>query len=302
MKILLLSGGASNEREVSLRSGANMEAALIKAGYEVVRRDPAETGFDLSTETKGVDMVFPILHGSGGEDGVLQTQMEALKVPFLGCGSSASKLTFNKVEYKKCLAEHGILTPNWQVVEPNDFAESGLARESFVLKPIEGGSSIDTFIVHNPSGQKLDFSEPLGRYGSMLLEELVEGQELTVGVLGDEALPVILIIPPSGEEFDYENKYNGKTQEITNPEEVPKAVQAEAQKLALKVHMLMGCRHMSRTDLIVTPGGSIYVLETNTIPGLTEQSLFPKAAMARGIKLSHLAQCLVSLVEGDFSS
>jgi D-alanine-D-alanine ligase len=297
VKILLLAGGKSNEREVSLRTGDNIEAALSKAGYDILRLDPANKDFDLAKVVADVDLVFPILHGEGGEDGVLQAEMERLKVPFLGSGSEVAKLTFNKVAYKKRLAEHGILTPNWQVVNLDDFGEAGLIHQSFVLKPIQGGSSIDTFIVHNPRHQALNFQEPLRRYGSMLLEELIEGQEITVGVLGHEALPVILIIPPPGEEFDYDNKYNGKTQEITNPRQVPAKLQKDAQELALKVHRLMGCRHLSRTDIIVSPSGSLYVLETNTIPGLTKQSLLPKAAHAKGLEATDLVEKMVMLTQ-----
>jgi D-alanine-D-alanine ligase len=295
MKILLLAGGRSNEREVSLRSGDNIEAALRKSGHDVRRLDPADKDFVLAEAVAGVDVVFPILHGEGGEDGVLQAELEKLNLPFLGSGSEAARLTINKLEYKKRLADSGILTPEWQMVNADDVREAGLIHQPFVLKPIEGGSSIDTFIVHDPQRQALDFEEPLKRYGSMLLERLIEGQEITVGVLGDEALPVILIIPPSGEEFDYENKYNGKTQEITNPKQIPAGLQKEAQELALRVHRVMGCRHLSRTDIIITPGGSLYVLETNTIPGLTEQSLFPKAALGQGMEISDLVEKMITL-------
>jgi D-alanine-D-alanine ligase len=295
MKILVLKGGSSNEREVSLRSAANIESALEAEGHEVISADPTDQGFNIEALVEGVDAVFPILHGKGGEDGALQADLEKLDVPFMGSRSEASSLTFDKIRYKQFLSENGVLTPNWQVVDVDTFEDAGLKEQSFVLKPIEGGSSIDTHIVHNPLHQALDFSEVLRRYDKMLLEELIEGQELTVGVLDDTALPVILIVPPVGEEFDYENKYNGKTQEIVNPEDVPQDIQDEAKAVALRIHQLTGCRHISRTDFILAPSGSLYVLETNTIPGLTEESLFPKAASAHGYDMKKLVSHFVKI-------
>jgi len=299
--ILVLGGGASNEREVSQRSSSNVAEALKAAGYHVTTADPAAPGFDLAHLSKSVDAVFPILHGAGGEDGVIQTNLEHLNLPYLGSDPAACKITFNKVRYKELLAENGHLTPNWEVVNQANFEASDLTSESYVLKPTHGGSSLDTFIVHNPRHQLIDagaYAGAFDRYGKMLVEELIEGQEITVGVLDDTALPVILIIPPSGKEFDYENKYNGKSQEITDPPQLPPDIQAKAKQLAAEIHQLTGCRHFSRTDMIVTPSGSIYTLETNTIPGLTKQSLFPKAAAAAGYDLpklmDHFARAVIS--------
>ncbi len=298
MKILVLQGGFSNEREVSLRSGKNVTYALKRSGHRVVTADPSDIGFNINVLSRDVDVIFPILHGAGGEDGSIQLELERLGKPFLGPGSEAAKLNFDKVKYKERLAEHGILTPNWEIVDCTTFAASSLARKSYVLKPISGGSSIDTFIVHNPQHQSINqnrLDDAFKAYGEMLLEELIEGQEITVGVLDIQALPVILIIPPGGEEFDYINKYNGKSQEITNPPMVATGIQEKAKNLAIKIHELTSCRHLSRTDMIIAENGAIYTLETNTIPGLTEQSLLPKAAAAGGIDMPTLVDRLVEM-------
>lgn len=299
-RILVLQGGTSSEREVSLRSAANVIEQLKKLGHEVMIADPAEANFDLAKLARESDMVFPILHGAGGEDGVLQGLLEQMGKPFLGSGSEACELTFDKGLYREFLMEYGVLMADGEVVNTAEFKRSERRHAPYVLKPVDGGSSVDTVLVRDLATEPDEayFAELFARHPAMLIEELIKGQELTVGVLGDRALPVILIVPPQAENFDYENKYNGRTQEIVNPTEVPANVQERAQGLALRLHRLTGCRHVSRTDMIVRPDGTIYVLETNTIPGLTAQSLLPKAAAAAGYDMSALVECFVQMTKG----
>nr|AIA14737.1 D-ala D-ala ligase C-terminus [uncultured bacterium] len=295
MNVLVLAGGSSSEREVSLRSGANIEQSLRGLGHMVVTADPSGPDFNLKQLIAGIDAVFPILHGAGGEDGVLQEELEKLDVPFLGSGSKSSKLAFDKFAHKKLLVEKGILTPGWEMVDDRSFSGSQLARQPYVLKPFDGGSSVDTFIVRDPTNPPSGINRALEGHGKMLIEELIEGNELTVGVLGDESLPAILIVPPEGEEFDYENKYNGKTKEIVNPDTVSTNLQQQAQALALRVHQITGCRHFSRTDFMLSQSNQVYVLEINTIPGMTSESLFPKAAAAAGHDMNALTKKLLEL-------
>jgi len=297
MKILVLGGGRSYEREVSLRSAANVTEALRAGGYEVMDADPGAVDFDMAALAADCDAIFPILHGAGGEDGTLQLQLESLNKPFLGSGAKACALTFDKERYRTFMAEHDVRVPRGEVVDVRGFRTSELRRNPYVLKPVDGGSSVDTLILHDLAREPDDtyFDRLFSRHPQMLLEQLIVGQELTVGVLGDEALPIILIVPPTGEEFDYENKYNGRTQEIVDPEQVPEAVKKRAQELALQLHRLTGCRHLSRSDFIVTPEGELYVLETNTIPGMTAQSLFPKMAAKAGVDMVALAKRFVTM-------
>jgi D-alanine-D-alanine ligase len=299
-RVLVLQGGDSSEREVSLRSAANVVRQLETLGYPVTVADPASEDFDLAKLTADCDVVLPILHGAGGEDGVLQRQLETLGVPFLGAGSAACELTFDKAAYRKFITGQGIWMAEGEIVNREQFQASRLRQAPYVLKPIDGGSSVDTVILHELAAEPSPayFDDLFARYGTMLLEELIEGQELTVGVLGDTPLPIILIVPPSDETFDYENKYNGRTQEIVNPKQVAPEVQKNAQTLALQLHRLTGCRHLSRSDMIATPDGKLYVLETNTIPGLTEQSLFPKMAAATGMDIAALVKCFVDMAKG----
>jgi D-alanine-D-alanine ligase len=296
MRILVLSGGISNEREVSLRSGANIVNALKQTTHKFIVADPSSKDFNLEKAAIDCDMVLPILHGKGGEDGIIQKQLERLNIPYLGSDYRSCDLTFNKVKFKEKIAQHGFLTPNWHIVNQQAFQASELRHKPFVLKPIEGGSSIDTHIVHNPAHISFDVDKIFSNYDELLLEELIMGQEVTVAMLDKQPLPIILIIPPNGEEFDYENKYNGKSQEIVAPSEVAIEKQQEAQSITAKIHELVGCRHLSRTDIIISADGLMYVLETNTMPGLTEQSLFPKAAQQAGLGIEKLIEKFLSLV------
>lgn len=293
--VIILAGGNSDEREVSLRSGAAVAKALKKAGHQVDQLDPVD-GLDmLLPELKQADVVFPALHGKGGEDGVLQKFLEDNNIPYVGPDSHASALCFDKAQYTELLQEKGMPVPNTELVKYQEYLRSDLRRKPFVIKPNDGGSSIDTFIVRQPSeADEVSIKEAFGRHEILLLQELIEGDEITVAILGDVPLPAIEIIPPQGGEFDYENKYNGQTQELCPPVHVSEPLQASARDLALQIHRLTGCRDMSRTDIIVTSSDQLYILETNTIPGLTDQSLLPKAAGEAGYDMPTMCDKLVS--------
>jgi D-alanine-D-alanine ligase len=289
-RVLVLSGGISSEREVSFRSGKAVSAALESKGYEIVMHDP-QTGTD---NLPAADVAFPALHGLGGEDGAIQIALELAKIPYVGSDVAASKLCFDKAAYKKALQAAGLPTADSEIVTSQSIWQSPLITKPFVLKPIDGGSSIDTFIIRDTANApKAAIEASLQRHPRMLLESLIEGLEITVGVLDTMPLPAVEIIPPSEGEFDYENKYNGKTQEICPPTHLDETTHARAQELALKAHQLTGCRDLSRTDMIVQDDGSIVILETNTLPGMTDQSLYPKAAAAAGVPMADLVDRFV---------
>ncbi len=293
-KVIVLSGGTSNEREVSLRSGKAVAEALKTSGYDVQVLDSNCT----DEELKSGDVVFPVLHGVGGEDGQTQARFDSLGIKYVGSGAESSKLCMDKGAYRQKMVSAGFLMAEGEVVDAEMFQASPLAKAPFVLKPISGGSSIDTFIVRNV--ESFDMSTTYSafeRNQTMLLESLIEGVEVTVGILGDQALPVIEIIPPENGEFDYENKYNGETQELLPPPHVSEELQVIVQDLALKAHQAANCRDFSRSDFIITNNGDCYLLETNTIPGMTDQSLFPKMAKHNGIDMPELCSRLVKLAQ-----
>lgn len=293
--IIVLSGGNSDERAVSLRSGAAVAKALQAKGHSVQTIDPTKGLDSRITELKAADVVFPALHGQGGEDGVLQKFFEDNAIRYVGSDSQSSTLCFDKARYTILLKENGFLVPDTELVDFAQYKASNLIKKPYVLKPNDGGSSIDTFVVREPENRdQAAISDAFERHGAMLLQELIMGPEITVAVLNDRSLPVIEIIPPADQEFDYENKYNGNTQELCPPLSVNSEVQVKAQALSSKIHELTGCRDMSRTDIIVGANDELYVLETNTIPGLTDQSLLPKAAAAAGIDMSELCDHLVT--------
>jgi D-alanine-D-alanine ligase len=298
MNILILQGGDSPEREVSLASAKAVAEAAETAGYNVQTYDTINGFNGMLPLLEEVDLVFPVLHGSGGEDGEVQEFLEKQSAKFVGAGALSSKLCFDKIASKKALEAAGLPTPKWQEVNRESLARSLLARRSFVLKPIAGGSSVDTFIIKNPQNEKVDLSV-FDRYETMLLEEMVEGTELTVGILGEDALPPVEIIPPEGGVFDYENKYNGKTKELCPPKSVSKNLQSKAQELALKTRQTLGAKDFSRVDLMLDKTGNLYILEINTIPGMTNQSLFPKEARAAGITMPELVNKLIKMSVPD---
>jgi D-alanine-D-alanine ligase len=294
IQVIVLAGGDSDEREISLQSGAAVTRALKKAGYAVSTLDPVIGLDNLLAKLQKADMVFPALHGRGGEDGILQKFLEEHSSRYVGPDSRASALCFNKALYTKMLHRNKIHVPDTELVKYDEYHRSDLIRKPYVLKPNDGGSSIDTFIVRDPENADVAaIKKAFKRHKKLLLQELIEGVEITVAMLGDQPLPVIEIIPPADGEFDYENKYNGRTQELCPPKHVSPEIQIEAQALAKQVHQLAGCRDMSRTDFIVNPVGKIYTLETNTIPGLTGESLLPKAARETGSDMPTLCSKLV---------
>jgi D-alanine-D-alanine ligase len=265
--------------------------ALRAKGHTVTEADSNDIR---NLDVSNIEVVFPALHGVGGEDGSIQETLEDLGLPYVGSGVAASRLCFDKWQWRETVQGQGVPVADGGLVEWRDLEGHYLTKEPFVLKPYDGGSSIDTFIIRDTTKAPWqDIERAFEHHPKMLLERLVAGIEITVAVLGDEGLPVIEIIPPESGEFDYENKYNGTTQELCPAVNVSAGAQTAAQDLAVRVHQLCGCRDMSRTDMIVSGDGSLTVLETNTIPGLTEQSLFPKAAAASGLSMPELCGKLV---------
>ena len=298
MKILVLEGGDSSERAVSLRSAESVVRGLEASRYSVTRYDTKDGLDKLALLAKEADVVFPVLHGVGGEDGAVQTLLEEVDARYLGATASVSRHCFDKYQTKITVQANGMVTPKAELVDEATYKQSVLTQKPYVLKPNQGGSSIDTFLVRDPS--KIDdnvareITTALEQYPKMLIEELIDGQEITVSILGEVALPVIEIVPPANEEFDYENKYNGKTQELCPPQNVSEAIQKEAQNLAIKVQKILGVRHLSRVDMMLR-GDQLYILEINTMPGLTDQSLFPKSARVAGLDMAQLSHKLLVL-------
>lgn len=295
-KIIVLGGGSSAEREISLLSAQGVRTALISSGFDTKQIDPRYDKRFLS----GGAIVFPILHGVYGEDGGVQAEMEKASIPFLGSDSISSKNSFYKNLTRDILKAHNVSLPKGDYISFEQYSDHELSKTPHVLKIIDGGSSIGTYIQR---GGKMSTKEIENNFSNskFLIEELIEGVEITVPILDAKALPVIEIIPPQDGEFDYENKYNGQTEELCPPQNVSLGLQKEAQALAEEVHKVMGCRHLSRVDMMIDASGNLYILEINTMPGMTDQSLYPKSALEAGISMPELMKKFVDMVTRDYS-
>lgn len=300
MTILVLGGGNSPERDVSLRSSAAVAEALKKAGFNVQQADPKD-GLEVLNNLAKDNIIFPILHGAEGEDGQIQAKLEELGLPFLGSGSESSKNCFDKALTREILEKNGVKMPQAVVVTAETYKTSSLAQKPHVLKVLRGGSSIGTYLVFDPSKvDRAKVDEVFSLDKEAVVEELIVGPEITVPVLDGKALPVIEIVPPAGGEFDYQNKYNGRTQEICPAKSIRPSKQKEAQEISEKVFKVLGCRHLSRVDIMVDEQGNLYVLENNTLPGMTNQSLFPLSAKVAGMEMPKLTEKFVELVKRDY--
>lgn len=299
--ILVLGGGNSPERAVSMRSSKAVADAAIAAGYQVTQADPAQ-GFAIFDGITKETIILPILHGAGGEDGEIQSEMEKRGLSFLGADSKSSENCFDKWKTRQMLAAAGLPLAKGELVNELQYQEHPLKSQPHVLKTPKGGSSIGTVIIRDPAVVDETSVKQIFEMGAeALIEELIEGTETTVPILDDIALMPIEIIPPSGDEFDYENKYNGRTQELCPPDNIPEQIQKLCQKIAEDVHMTMRCRHLSRVDIMLDKQNQPFVLEINTMPGLTDQSLFPKSAALAGMDMPRLVTEFIELVKRDYN-
>ncbi len=323
IKVAVLMGGTSAEREVSLSTGRQILNALDPEKYTVYALDTASgqkslpagitqplaqlhaadgtteiaalPQLPLASASEKPDVVFIALHGRGGEDGTVQGMLEVLGVRYTGSGVLASALAMDKAMAKRVLSGVGVRMPQdvtlrrGEVLPPNALP--------LIVKPNAQGSTIGMTVVHQPGDMTAALATAFEHDDTVLVEQFITGTEITVPVLGNEmleVLPIVEIVPNSGF-YDYKAKYTaGETDEIV-PARISETVAAEARRIAVLCHQTLGCRGMSRTDMIVTAEGEIYTLEVNTIPGMTPTSLLPRSAEAAGYSFSQLLDMLIGL-------
>ncbi len=298
LDILVLMGGPSSERDVSLASGEAVATALAARGHRVRRGDIRPTDTSVLDGDRP-DVVFIALHGEFGEDGQVQQLCEDRRLAYVGSGIHASELTMDKAATKQIYRQAKLATPEWGVVE--EFDTPARAREladgvglPCVLKPIGGGSSVDIAIVEDVEKRDAALGMLLDRYSRAMVERFVAGREFTVGVLGDRALPAVEIRPDRAF-YDYYAKYEDDKTGYIFDHGLDVAMITALREAALTSHAALGCRDMSRTDMIVDADGKVWTIETNTIPGFTPHSLLPKAACQAGIPMEHLCEQLVGM-------
>ncbi len=284
-------GGPSSEREVSLRSGAAVAKALRSLGHTVHELDPKEPSWKLPP---GTEVVFLALHGTYGEDGTVQEQLEKLGVPYTGCGPEASRVAFDKVLTKKrCLAT-GVPTARFAVFDSPKAPWPAGWRPPVVLKPVRQGSSVGLQMVEHAGQWEASLAEAFRFDTQVLMEEKIIGREATVGILDDKPLPVVEIRVKQGV-FDYHNKYTPGAAEHFCPAPFDPALTARVQDAALGAFHAVGGRDYARVDVMVQPNGNPVVLEVNTLPGMTELSILPDAAAAAGLSYVQLCQFMLDL-------
>jgi len=291
LTITVLLGGPSAEREVSLRSGAAVAAALRSLGHKVNELDPSSEPWQLP---KGTEVVFLALHGTYGEDGTVQTRLEELGVPYTGCDPEASRIGFDKTLTKERCVAAGVPTARSMLIDSPTASWPMGWDPPVVLKPARQGSSVGLQFVERVSDWSAALAEALRFDSRVLMEEKVSGRECTVGILGDQILPVVEVRPRTGI-YDYQTKYSSGTTEYFCPAPFENGTTARVQQAALGAFRDIGGRDYSRIDVIVRPNGEPIVLEVNTLPGMTETSLLPKAAAAAGISYEDLCQRMIDL-------
>lgn len=296
MRILLIAGGWSGEREVALSGGRQIEAGLQELGHTVTLFDPARDLRGLTEAASGQDFAFINLHGSPGEDGLVQCLLERLNLPYQGSDASSSLLALNKAVAKQIFKEAGLATPAWEFVPASHVQEwRPLLSFPLILKPNTGGSSLGVGIVASEEELEKYLEQPEIAGLDLLAEELISGQELTCGVLEGYTLPPILIRPIHGAFFDYESKYvAGATEEIC-PAPISAELTATLQDMARAAHDALGLSDYSRADFMIDASGTSWLLEVNTLPGMTTTSLLPQEAQAVGLSFADLLARLIAL-------
>ena len=330
MKIAVLMGGTSAERDVSLASGLRVASALRERGHTVVSIDttrgsltPAEetaalaagvmhaappkldalqqmggtsltSWRDTTSEASDADVVFLALHGGQGEDGTVQALLDLIGVPYTGSGHLASALAMDKDLSKKLFVAAGVPTPKWRMAPVSTKDVERELGYPVIVKPSKQGSTVGLSIVRKASELKAAVTEAFKYDDEVMVEEFIPGRELTVGILGAEALPVGEIIPKH-EIYDYECKYTAGMAEEQFPAKLSAVETAEVQRLALAAFVALKLRGYARIDFRMNPDGEFYCLEANTLPGMTELSLIPQAAAACGISFPELCERIVQI-------
>lgn len=292
--IAVLMGGPGSERDVSMATGKGVAKALRSLGATVTEVDVKGADFIMPAET---ELAFIALHGTFGEDGQVQQILEERGVRYTGEGVSESELAFNKIKSKDAFQQHEVPTPYWQIITA---AQRPTIPIPFVIKAPRQGSTVGVHIIRNERDIDAAIADAATYDRELLVEKFCAGRELTVGVLGDQALPIIEIIPKGGF-YDFTNKYPflnptaGGAAEHVCPANLPEEQTRAIQDLALRAHRALGLQVYSRVDIMLPDDGAATVLEVNTIPGMTEASLLPEAAGVAGISYPELCSRIIEL-------
>ena len=295
MRVTVLYGGPSAEREVSLVSGKAVIDGLKSMGHDVFGSDVSPT--DLSGLDRPADVIFPVLHGQFGESGELQEILESRRLPFVGSGSKASRLGMDKIKTKQAWEKAGLPTPPWRRCEGSGRAALDEIGAPCVVKAISSGSSIDVFVCKTMEEAHAACDKILSHNDAVLIEKFIQGPELTVGLIEEKPLAPIRIVPKRGF-FDFEAKYKASDTEHRFDTGLPAEVVKHCQELAKQANEVVGARDLARVDIMLDDSHQPYLLEINTLPGFTPKSLLPEAAKHAGIDFGPLVDRLVKRAAG----
>jgi D-alanine-D-alanine ligase len=293
VKILIITGGNSSERKISLISAHQVQKALLENNYDTKLYD-LHNGYEpLRNLSKDFDVLFPVLHGEEGEGGKLHQFLSQLNKPIVGSKNYRGfRNSWYKIPFKKYCDKNNIPTSLWKIIEkPKDVTKFGFPC---VVKTSNGGSSREVFILKSEK-ELTKNQKKIFKYHNLFVEKYIAGTEATVGIFNNQALPILEIVAPKGKWFNYENKYSGATKEILNAPSLNEKTKKQIQVTALKIHQHFNLGSYSRIDFMVDKKGAPYVLEVNTIPGLTSESLLPKEVQAIGITFTQFIDTLVKL-------
>ena len=287
-------GGRSRERAISLKSGRAIHQALKEVGLDVVLIDTAN-GFISRIKKAPIDIAFPALHGTGGEDGTIQRILEKARIPYVGSAPKASALAFDKFRAKQAFRRFNIPTPPYELLTRKNWKRIVQKwNPPYVIKPVSEGSSIGIFFVERRGSGLAKIQLSFRKYPQLLIEKKIGGREFTVGILDEVPLPVIEL-KPKRKFYDFKAKYTKGLTEYLIPAPISRELSERLKAIALKAHRTLGLRDLSRVDIKVDSGGQPFVLEVNSIPGFTETSLLPKAARETGLDFTALCLKLVEL-------
>jgi D-alanine-D-alanine ligase len=292
-KIGVLAGGWSVEREISLRTGQAALKALTARGYHAVLIDPDQQLPQQLLDAE-VDVAFIALHGQGGEDGTVQGLLEVMRIPYSGSGVLSSSIAMDKIITKQLLVYHGLPTPGFDYVKSGESSRDLASRCQqlpLVVKPSQEGSTVGICIARTREELEAGLEVAARLNGTLMVEDFIDGDELTVSVVNDQVLPIIQIVPQGGF-YDYQAKYASTTTRYLVPAPVAPEIAGQIQDVALCACKALGCRGAARVDFMMA-NNSFYCIEVNTIPGMTATSLLPKAAAAAGISFEELVEIIL---------
>lgn len=294
MKIGVIMGGVSSEREVSIKSGAEVVKYLNKDKYDEIIQIVIDSKKDVIEKTKDIDFAFIAMHGRFGEDGTIQGVLETLGIPYSGCNVLTSAICMNKGLTKRLVKTVGIKTAPWitvKSIEEIDYAKIREMEYPVFIKPNNGGSSVSTFFIKDENSVENAVREGLKYDNEVMIEKYIEGEEITSFVLNGEVFPTILIKANKGEFFDYASKYDdgGANEEIVTLND---EMQEKVNNISKEIWSLLGCKGYARIDMIIS-NGEPYLLEINTLPGMTTSSLIPKSAEAVGMSFTELLDRII---------